>query len=91
MYLCPACQCEIPEERIAVLRELKYDEHRFYCVKHAVNKPVKAIYSGENGTSELIICDRVDNDNVRVKFYDPELSSDTIDEESPAPEIEELD
>lgn len=72
-YFCPVCKNEIPQERIAILQELKYNENDFYCVNHAINKSRKAIYSGEHGTSELIMCDKVYNDSVRAKFYDSEV------------------
>lgn len=91
VYNCPACNVEIPHERIEILKQLNYAEHNFFCVKHAINKPVKAIYSGENGTSELIMCDRVDDDNVRNKFYDPEVSFDSVDtpEDVNPPDLDE--
>jgi len=90
-HKCPVCNNVIPEERIAILRELRYDENSFYCVNHALNKPIKAIYSGENGTSELIMCDRVDNDSVRHKFYDPEVSFDHLDDAEVEKPSDDLD
>lgn len=75
-YRCPACDCIIPEERVNILRELKYSDNDIFCVTHAMNRPVKAIYSGEHGTSDLILCDRVYSDSVRKKFYDAEVDKD---------------
>lgn len=84
---CPICKVEIPEERIEILRGLRYTEDQFYCTKHALNKTIKAVYSGEHGTSELILCDRVYNDSVRSKFYDVEEAHST--DELPDIETEE--
>ena len=87
---CPICKVKIPQERVEFLLELKYNIDDVYCVNHALNRPVKAIYSGEHGTSELIMCDRVYNDSVKHKFYDSERIEEPDDEPTESEEDIEL-
>lgn len=77
---CPACNVEIPQERVDYLLRLRYPEHDIFCVKHASQRKVKAIYSGEPGTSELIFCKEVFQDSVQNTFLD----SESYDEETPS-------
>ncbi len=83
-YKCPICDALIPTERVAFLKELKYKDIDIYCVKHALNRPVKGIWSREVGTSDLILCDQVYNDSVRRKLYNAEdlLEEDDIEEDN---------
>ncbi len=83
-YKCPICNTEIPEERVAFLKELKYSDNDIYCVNHAVNRPIKAIYSGEVGTSDLIFCEKIYEDSVRNILYNAEQldEPDIIEEEN---------
>lgn len=67
---CIVCNCVIPDARIEFLVE---NNKEMTCLKHSITKPIKAIYSGEHGTSDLIFCDRVYNDSVRSKFYNAEV------------------
>ena len=78
-YKCPVCDALIPDERVAFLKELNYKDIDIYCVKHALNRPIKGIYSGEAGTSDLIFCDQVYNDSVRRKLYNAEDISEEDD------------
>lgn len=80
---CIVCNCEIPAERMEFL--IEYNKE-ICCTKHAQPVRIKAIYSGEHGTSDLIFCDRVYNDSVRTKLYDSEAFSDLEEDE---PEKEE--
>ncbi len=82
-HTCIVCNCIIPEARVEFLIE---NNKELTCIKHTLTKPPKAIYTGEHGTSDLIICDRVYDDSVRNKFYDAE-TIDVICEE----EAEEID
>lgn len=86
-YRCVMCDKLISDERVVFLRSSGYNENEFCCTKHSIIKPIKAIYSGEFGTSELIFCDRVDNDSVRTKLLDSEkveeVEVDELDEEDP--------
>lgn len=78
-YICPVCSVAIPQERVDFLKGLKYSDNDIYCVQHAINRPVKGIYSGEVGTSDLILCDQVYNDSVRRKLYNTEDLSEEDD------------
>ena len=71
---CYICGKPIIKARVEALRELNIEERRMTCIKHSETKPIKAIYSGENGTSPLIFCDKVYNDSVRSVFRSAEES-----------------
>ena len=58
---CIVCNCNIPAERVEFLIE---NNKEMTCLAHSITTPVKALYSGEHGTSELIFCDKVYNDKV---------------------------
>lgn len=75
---CIVCNCEIPEARVEFLLE---NGHELTCLKHSISRPIKAIYSGEHGTSDLIMCDRVYNDSVRTKFFNAEKVNDIDDDD----------
>ena len=76
---CIVCGCEIPNERLEFLIE---NNREICCTKHAQPVKLKAIYSGEHGTSDLIFCDRVYNDSVRTKLYNSEDFEELEDEET---------
>lgn len=69
MNKCVVCDCEVIPERAEFLLE---NNKEMTCLQHAQPVKLKAIYSGEHGTSELIFCDRVYNDSVRSKLYNTE-------------------
>lgn len=77
---CIVCGCEVPNERLEFLIE---NNREICCTKHAQPVKLKAIYSGEHGTSELIFCDRIYNDSVsvRTKLYNSEDFEELEDEE----------
>lgn len=86
---CPVCNVLIPDERVQCLKDMNYAEHDIYCVKHALNRIPKAVYTGEHGTSDLIICDRVYSDSVRSKLLNAEdLSDDSDDDEDESSEFD---
>jgi len=73
---CCVCNKVVPKERVKFLLESGVFEHSITCVAHSLTKPKKGIYSGEPGTSDLIICDKVYNDSVRSKFNEAEEEAD---------------
>lgn len=66
---CIVCNCEIIPDRVKFLLE---NNKEMTCTKHAQPVSIKALYSGEYGTSELIFCDRIYDDSVRTKLYNSE-------------------
>ena len=56
---CPICNQPISEDRIEALKILEAPEHLWTCVECSTVKPYKGIFSGENGTSKLILADSV--------------------------------
>lgn len=78
---CWDCNCVIPKERIEFLTEIGVHPEQFTCVKHSHATRIKGIYSGENGTSPIIFCDKVYNDSVRSQFKEIEETADELGEE----------
>jgi hypothetical protein len=78
--VCWDCGHVIPTERLIFLVSSGVPEERLTCLKHANTSKVKGIYSGENGTSDIILCTKVYNDSVRTKFR--EVEENVGDEES---------
>jgi hypothetical protein len=72
------CNAQVPAERVEFLLE---NNKEITCIKHAAPVALKAIYSGEFGTSDLIFCDKIYNDSVRSKFYDAEVSDEVGEED----------
>jgi hypothetical protein len=68
IYKCVVSGKNIPAERVEALIMLGIPEERWTCVEHAFAAPRKGIYLGENGTSELLIVDKVYDDSVRSVF-----------------------
>lgn len=72
-HLCWDCGKEIPLARVEVLlNDLGIAPDRLTCLKHSNTTKVKGIYLGENGTSDILLCDKVYNDSVRQKFREVE-------------------
>lgn len=76
---CPVCGVDIPRERVDYLRGLRYPDHDIFCVKHASSRSIRAIYSGEPGTSELIFCSKVYQDSVKNTFLNAEEIEEDIE------------
>lgn len=85
MSKCIVCNCEIIPERVEFLVE---NNKEMTCLSHAQPVKLKAIYSGEHGTSDLIFCDRVYDDSVRTKLYNTEQFVDDEESEDVPPESE---
>lgn len=82
MYNCFVCNITIPEARLEFIMELGVPEHEMTCVKHSQTAKIKGIYSGENGTSDIILCDKIHDDSVRSKFREiEEVIIDSTDDE----------
>lgn len=85
MSKCIVCNCDVTPERAEFLVE---NNKEMTCLAHAQPVKLKAIYSGEHGTSELIFCDRVYDDSVRSKLFNTEqiIEDDESDETPPDPD-----
>lgn len=78
VHKCAECNILIPAPRVKFLIETGVDPRAMRCVLHTPDRRIKAIYSGEVGTSPLIFCDKVYNDSVKQKFVE---INDTEDED----------
>lgn len=86
-YKCCVCDKVVIPERVAALFEMGTPEYNITCLDHSIIRIKKGIYLGEHGTSELLLCDRVDNDSVRSIFRDAE--SDHGDDENETAEVDD--
>ena len=73
-HTCWDCGAVINIDRANFLIESGIRPEMLTCLKHSATTKIKGIYSGENGTSDIILCDKVYNDNVRSKFRETEDS-----------------
>jgi len=74
---CVICHKPITAERLKALKLLNLDASRYTHTKCSTVGKIKGIYLGENGTSQLQLCDKVYNDSVRSVLR----KSDEPDEE----------
>ncbi|NBQ67282.1 MAG: hypothetical protein EBU46_00010 [Nitrosomonadaceae bacterium] len=65
---CVVCDCKLTKERLAALKSLNAPKTRWTCVKDSTVKKVLGQYAGEVGTSDMFLCDRIDEDSVRSMF-----------------------
>jgi len=78
---CWDCSCVIPSERLDFLYESGTHPDRLTCIKHSHTTRIKGIYSGEHGTSDIILCDKVYDDSVRSKFREIEETTEEAAED----------
>lgn len=69
---CCVCGEPIKGERRKFLRAIGVPQESATCIEHASNKRIQGVYSGENGTSDLILVDKLYNDSVRRVFQQAE-------------------
>lgn len=82
-HKCWDCGKDIPLARAEfLLTDMGLAADQLTCLKHSAITKVQGIYSGENGTSDIILCKKVYNDSVRSKFREeePKEPSEEIDE-----------
>lgn len=80
--MCFACLEALTTARIGALRGLNTSHDSWTCVRCSdlVTTPRLGIYTGEVGTSQLLIVDKVYNDSVRDVFMEPDHDDDTDNE-----------
>lgn len=66
--ICFVCDKRITLERITALKSLKTPTNRWTHAKCSPTTKVKGIYTGEVGTSKLLVVDKLYNDSVRSVF-----------------------
>lgn len=81
---CIVCDIEVHPERVAFLLD---NNKEITCINHALPVSIKAVYSGEHGTSELIFCDRLYDDSLAAKF---ESAEEITLDDTPIDDTEDL-
>lgn len=88
-YTCFVCNKPVPDARVEFLLSNGVTKDNITCIAHSQTQKVKGIYSGEHGTSSIILCKRVYNDSVRSKFGAEEHEEEEEDESSSPTEIDD--
>jgi hypothetical protein len=88
-YKCFVCNQVIPAARVEFLIGDVTPLHELTCLHHSTTSKIKGIYFGEHGTSEIILCDKVYDDDVRSKFtsieeHSPDTDEDELEEDLPS-------
>ena len=89
--LCVVCSKQIPVARIAALELLNTPSHQYTHVACSTTTKIKGIYSGEVGTSKIILCNKVYNDSVRTVFKRADLAEDEDESSEEGTEEENQD
>jgi hypothetical protein len=66
--LCFVCNKKMTTERMNALRSLKTPVNRWAHAKCSPTTKIKGVYTGEVGTSKLLLVDKLYNDSVRSVF-----------------------
>jgi hypothetical protein len=72
---CIVCQQSLAPERIEALEFLGTPKNEFTCKEHSLARPLKGIYSGEYGTSQLFLARSLGTDGVD-RNIEQEVSDD---------------
>lgn len=73
--ICFVCNKRIQADRIAALKSLKTPTNRWTHAKCSPTTKIKGIYTGEVGTSKLLLVDKLYDDSVRSVFRRTEAES----------------
>lgn len=82
-FKCCICDKGIQPARVEFLLEQGTPPSNLTCLIHSPTRRIKGLYSGENGTSDLILCNKVYDDSVRSIFRsaEPKESEEEVDSE----------
>ena len=78
--ICVVCLKTIPAARIEALVSMNTPPNRWTHVTCSTTTKIKGVYMGEVGTSEMKLCDKLYDDNVRSVFRRAEVDSGDGDE-----------
>lgn len=59
-YKCSVSGEAISPERVEALQVLGVPESKWTNIKHSQVKKLRGVYAGDNGSSDIVICDAVD-------------------------------
>lgn len=72
---CVVCSKTIPAARIEALISMDTPLTKFTHVSCSTTTKIKGVYLGENGTSQIMLCDKLYDDSVRSVFRRAEVDS----------------
>ena len=73
--ICYVCEKKIPAERITALKSLGIPNSEWTHAKCSTTQKIKGIYTGEVGTSKLLLVDKLYDDSVRSIFRRTEVEN----------------
>lgn len=59
-YKCSVSGEAISPERVEALKVLGVPESKWTSIKHSQVKKLRGVYAGDDGSSDIVICDAVD-------------------------------
>jgi len=72
-YKCAVSGEAIPPERVEALIVLGVPESQWTKKEYSQTKKLKAVYAGDDGSNDIIICDNVDGGNL----FENEIAMET--------------
>ena len=63
-YKCAVSGEAIPPERVEALQVLGVPESQWTKIEYSQTRKLKAVYAGDDGSNDIIICDNVDGGNL---------------------------
>ena len=63
-YKCAVSGEAIPPERVEALQVLGVPESQWTKIEYSQTRKLKAVYAGDDGSNDIVICDKVDGGNL---------------------------
>jgi hypothetical protein len=63
-YKCAVSGEAIPPERVEALQVLGVPESQWTKIEYSKVRKLKAVYAGDDGSNDIVICDNVDGGNL---------------------------
>lgn len=78
--ICLNCGATIPPERLEAIKTFNLNCWCFSCADKNT-RPIKGIYSGETGTSQIVFTDKISMQSgiYRERFIEPDDEENTFD------------
>ena len=75
-YKCAVSGEAIPPERVEALQVLGVPESQWTKKEHSQTKKLRAVYAGDDGSNDIVICDAVDGGSMFENEVIAEVEND---------------
>lgn len=75
-YKCAVSGEAIPPERVEALQVLGVPESQWTKIEYSQTRKLKAVYAGDDGSNDIVICDKVDGGNLFDNEIVAEIEND---------------